>query len=241
MRLLLPLFGFCISFFFCEISHAQFTGPITFQKLYESDSSFQALNILPLSDKGYLFMGVADTTGGGRQIFATKIDCTGAVQWSRKFGASSTSGNTHPSAVETENGDIIYTNNVGNLFSYDIVVVKMTNNGDVIWKKRYGRNGDDQSSDIVQTLDGNFVICGHTNSWGTDAGRSQTDMYLFKIDGDGNVLWNHTFGNPNAYDNLYAIQEDARGNLVMAGRSFIDPLQFLRPFSKLTVSATSFL
>jgi hypothetical protein len=58
------------------------------------------------------------------------------------------------------------------------------------WTKTYGGPRDDAAKAIVATSDGAFALAGYTKSYG--AGGS--DMYLLKVDLNGNLLWNRTFG-----------------------------------------------
>jgi len=60
-----------------------------------------------------------------------------------------------------------------------------------MWSKTYGGTGNDAGTGwTVQTSDGGYAIAGYTKSFG--AGGS--DFWLIKIDADGNMQWNNTYG-----------------------------------------------
>jgi len=84
----------------------------------------------------------------------------------------------------------------------------------VTWEKLYGGAQDDEAVAIVQADDGGFVIAGITHSFG--AGGS--DFWLFKVDADGSVAWNRTYGG-SEYDCAQAMVQTSDGGYALAGRS----------------------
>ena len=64
--------------------------------------------------------------------------------------------------------------------------------GEVLWEKTYGGPGYDHGGTIYPADDGGLMIAGATTSFGAGG----MDVYLIKIDQDGNELWSKTFGGP---------------------------------------------
>lgn len=62
----------------------------------------------------------------------------------------------------------------------------------LIWQISVGGAGEDVANSVVVCSDGGIVIAGKTNS--TSAG--DYDGYVVKIDSDGDVVWERTFGGP---------------------------------------------
>jgi predicted secreted protein len=60
------------------------------------------------------------------------------------------------------------------------------------WMKTFGGAGDDYGYTVLQTTDGGYVIVGETYSFG-----GGTDIWVIKTDGDGNTVWDTTFGGVN--------------------------------------------
>ena len=198
-----------------------FYGQITkFQKLYKRDFHNQALDIVALKDGGFAYVGIVDTANGS-SVLLTKLDCEGNLEWSKKFGVSSTIGNISPGIIHTREGDIVFTFNVGSYNNYDIIAVRVGYDGMVKWKKRLEASGNNMGQAIVQTLDGGFAVAGASGAFGTDVGNSWDDVYLIKFDGNGTVLWSKTYGNTGNFDEAFAIAEDANGNLITTGRYIV--------------------
>ncbi|MCW4017495.1 MAG: hypothetical protein NWF00_02240 [Candidatus Bathyarchaeota archaeon] len=77
---------------------------------------------------------------------------------------------------------------------HDAWLIKTDSSGIVLWNCTYGGIGEDGASALVQTADGGYACAGSTNSYGN----GNFDFWLVKTDGDGNALWNQTFGGAGA-------------------------------------------
>lgn len=80
-----------------------------------------------------------------------------------------------------------YTNN-----ETDLLLVKMNSQGDTIWTKTYGGTETDYGRDIIITSDDNLLIVGMTISFGAS---ENGNIYLVKLNFDGDTLWTHHFLN----------------------------------------------
>ena len=131
-----------------------------------------------------------------------KIDENGNNLWSKYFGGQFT--DILYDIEETDSGDFILvgssdsddadiSNNIG---SYDFWVLKVDKNGSKIWEKNFGGSQADEAFSIVKTSNNQFLIAGNSRS--SDVNVSVTmgssDIWLIKIDSDGNLLWEKSFG-----------------------------------------------
>jgi len=73
---------------------------------------------------------------------------------------------------------------------YDILLIKTDENGTEEWERTHGGAGSDFAEDVCQTPDGGYIIVGGTQSYGAGF----RDIWILKTDGEGNELWNRTFG-----------------------------------------------
>ncbi|MBU1078347.1 MAG: hypothetical protein KKH98_13705 [Spirochaetes bacterium] len=72
----------------------------------------------------------------------------------------------------------------------DVWIIKIETNGNKIWEKVFGGDHIDWGEDISSYDLKSFYIAGTTYSYGAGKG----DIYLMKIDKDGNKLWEKYFG-----------------------------------------------
>jgi hypothetical protein len=91
-------------------------------------------------------------------------------------------------------------------------LLKIKPNGDTLWTKTYGRTGYEEATVITPTSDGNFIVVGFTNSFGT----GDWDVYLLKIKPTGDTLWTKTYGG-TGIDVAIAITPTSDGNFIVAG------------------------
>ncbi len=82
------------------------------------------------------------------------------------------------------------------------------------WAKTYGGSYYDEARAIQQTSDGGYIVAGWTESFG--AGRA--DILVLKLDSDGQLEWQRTYGGSNT-DRAYSIQQTSDGGYIVAGES----------------------
>ena len=82
------------------------------------------------------------------------------------------------------NGDL---NNSGD---QDIWLIKTNSQGDSLWSKTYGGNGDETGNDIISIGDSSYIILGSTSTFGNGG----ADIFMVKIDENGNEEWNRHYG-----------------------------------------------
>ncbi len=85
---------------------------------------------------------------------------------------------------------------------------------DILWTKTYGGAEWEIGYSINVTNDGGFIIAGQTNSYGAGG----NDMYLVKINAEGDTLWTRTYGGPGA-DVAFSVQQSLDGGYILAGRT----------------------
>ena len=82
------------------------------------------------------------------------------------------------------------------------------------WSKTYGGISYDEARDVQQTNDGGFIVVGWTWSFGA-GGR---DVLVLKLDSDGNLQWQRTYGG-GQNDWAYSIEQTSDGGYIVAGAS----------------------
>jgi len=94
----------------------------------------------------------------------------------------------------------------------DIFLIRTNEFGDTLWTKTIGGLQDDQPNDMKKTSDNNYIIAGSTSSFG--AGNS--DVYLLKVDQNGDTIWTKTYGG-SMDDQAYDVIQTSDGGYLVIG------------------------
>ena len=150
-----------------------------------------AKSIIQTSDGGYLVAGVTYSFGQGlADVYLVKLNGTGNVQWTRTIGGTDWDGSE--AVIQTADGGYAI---VGQSASFgqgnrDVYVIKLDNGGNVQWAKTIGGADWEWGNAIIQLADGGFVVAGSTRSFG----QGSYDVYVIKLDSNGNLQWTRTIG-----------------------------------------------
>jgi hypothetical protein len=96
-------------------------------------------------------------------------------------------------------------------------VMKISKDGQQLWKKSYGGTNDDFTAGVAPTLDGGYLISGNTasNDGDVKVNKGKADAWLFKIDKNGVLLWEKTFGGSDV-DFSINLFETKDGNIILS-------------------------
>ncbi len=88
----------------------------------------------------------------------------------------------------------------------------MAQESQLLWEHTYGGEFWESAFGGTATSDGGALITGYTESFGA----AEADLYLVKINADGDTAWTRTYGGPDI-DEGYAAAETNNGGFVVAG------------------------
>ena len=175
----------------------------------------EGLSVQQSNDGGYILTGTTLSFGNGvANIYLIKTDGNGNELWNKTFGG--TNNNWSYSVQQTTDGGYIvigYTNSFGNGDS-DVYLIKTDGSGNELWNKTFGGLNDDGGFSVQQTNDGGYAVVGYTKS----VGNGDADVYLIKTDGNGNELWNKTFGGTYE-DGGFDVQQTTDGGYILTGKT----------------------
>lgn len=145
------------------------------------------------------------TLHGVGEFWGHKLDANGNLEWRRYFGG--TSNDRSYAVVQAPDGGILMTgNSESNDFdiseskgSYDFWAVRLNATGDLLWEKSLGGSQIEIAYAATNTPDGNYIIAGDTRSSDGDVTnfRGSADVWLVKINDQGDLIWQRTLGGSN--------------------------------------------
>jgi hypothetical protein len=170
-----------------HISKASQTGNIVWsKKLFYGVCKNTVTDILPVSD-GYIVSGFYATQSCINPVydaFITKLDLNGDVVWKQTVEGTENEQlyvlKLLPDGSITALG---WTNSDNDTHNTDYLLVKLTANGGLIWRKNIGNEYNNYGYGMEVTPQGDILMAGYT-----------TNMELTKLDADGDVLWKKEYG-----------------------------------------------
>ena len=95
---------------------------------------------------------------------------------------------------------------------HDLNIVKLDASGNLVWDKTIGDAANSVGNSLVQTKDGGYIATGYTTAYGVGG----EDVYVVKLDKNGNLKWTKTIGGPDD-DWGNSIIETKDGGFAIAG------------------------
>jgi len=173
------------------------------------------------------------TTGGGKDIFVAKLDSSGNWLWAiqaggtdRDYGIDITldgQGNAwvtgHFEGTASFGSHTLTANG-----EYDVFAAKLDSSGNWLWAVQAGGPDFDYGTGIALDGAGNAYLSGYfygTATFGSQSlvasgGESDADIFVAKLDPDGNWLWAVTAGGTED-DAGFRIAVDGSGNACLVG------------------------
>lgn len=189
-------------------------GDLIWSKDYPLSLEDGVRSIVASSDGGFLLTGYTYSVGAGAADgYVIKINANGNQEWAKSFGG--TQDDIFNNAITTPDGGYLlygWTGSIG-AGSADLWVVKINSTGILQWEKAFGFDGWDSGSAIALAPDGGFIISG--NSW-TNGG-SYASMLTYRLDSNGNTLWQKKYGTDQSNDGVHQIFSTSDGGYVILG------------------------
>ena len=177
-------------------------------------------------------------------MFITKYSPDGKVVWVKKgtgskaFSISADAGgNSFVTGIITgaehflEGGTRII--NAGPVRTEDMVIVKVSPNGTILWEKSVGGQGEEEPRAQYVNQGGNLYVVLRFTSIKLKLDKTihknggGDDVMLLKFSPEGNILWTKTAGG-TGHDNPIYLVADASENIYLSGHYYSDKISFDR-------------
>jgi putative intracellular protease/amidase len=130
------------------------------------------------NDGGYIIVGNSDLERDLMDVYLIKTDSEGNAVWAQAFGERFYDYGS--SVRETSEGGYIVSGATKSAVTgqNDVYVRKVDSEGREVWTRTFGSdNGSEWGSAVCETGDGDYVIVGHTDSYGAGS----YDVWLIRV------------------------------------------------------------
>ncbi len=159
---------------------------------------------------GYIFAGQMNFNSA-----IVKTDKNGNISWNKTYDILNDSFFSYVQ-LTTDGGFILAgSTKPFDTFSDNGLLVKTDKDGNELWSKYFGGEEYDSFNVVRQTSDDGYIIVGESNSYSDNI----QDIWLVKIDKDGNEMWNKTLS--SNYDSSSDIKITSDGGYIITGSSGI--------------------
>ncbi|HPE51688.1 MAG TPA: hypothetical protein PLS83_09360, partial [Methanothrix soehngenii] len=135
-------------------------------------------------------------------------------EWNRTYGGRY--GDGAWSVQETNDGGYILVGHTATRGEgSDLWLVRVDPDGNPLWSRIMGGSGEDVGYFVRETADSGYIIAGSTNSFGLGEER----LWLIRMDGNGSLLWDKTFGGfvHSSGDGGWSVDETDDGGYIATG------------------------
>ncbi|MCW3122115.1 MAG: C-terminal target protein [Flavipsychrobacter sp.] len=233
MKYLLYFLFFLLS---ASLAHAQ-APVIEWQKSLGGSNYDSPLSIQPTSDGGYILAGSSSSTDGDItgnhglvDGWVVKLSSSGSLEWQISLGGNmfdeancvqqTTDGGYIVTGYSTStDGDVTVNRGYA-----DVWIVKLSSSGTIQWQRSYGGSAVDLARFIVQTSDGGYIVAASSASndgdvSGNHSSIDERDIWVFKINGTGDIQWQKCYGGSFA-EEPWCIQQTLEGGYIVIGYTY---------------------
>ena len=211
-------------------------GNLEWRRYFGGTNNDRAHSVVQADDGGYVLAGFSESddfdvsnTKGSYDFWVVKVDGKGTLLWEKSFGG--TGIEISYGIVKTQDGGYAIT---GNTFSTDtdvsknngesdVWLIKIDDNGNLLWESTFGGTGFDAAHGLDVTSNGGFVIAGNSKSLDGDATANfgENDLWIIKADVNGNLVYQQSFGG-SGLDFGFDVVSTDDGSLVLVGEMASD-------------------
>ncbi len=177
-------------------------------------------SLVECSSGGFVTVGKTESYGaGGQDVWLIRFDSHGSYMWDTTFGG--VGEDIGRDIVECAGGGFIIVGHTtsfstGSGDEYDLWLIRIDASGNLLWNRTFGGEEEEKGWAVVECSGGGFAVAGHTDSGLTGS----RDGYLVRVDADGNLLFNQSYG---GYDeDVFRDLIEVSGGFVLAGYTTID-------------------
>lgn len=168
-------------------------GELLWNRVFKNDTISSAESILETKDGCLLVAGYCwrPSSPHDMQGFVVKLNQNGKTVWEKMYGGQADDAFRQIIKLK-ESGFAVTGYNYSNPFRQaNFWLVKLNEDGTIIWENTYGGSRDEMANCLVQTYDGGFAMAGLKKAW-----QDSTRIFLVRVDASGqeisqNELWHH--------------------------------------------------
>ncbi len=188
-------------------------GDTLWSRTYGDTGAEYGRDVQVTPDDGFIIVGSTTSRGNGKEdVYVVRTNSYGDLLWSKTYGGSQYDDgwSIRPTS---DSGYIICGTTYSSGHGYgDLMLLKISANGDSLWTKAYGGAGGESGYAVRVTYDGGFIAVGATGSFGV----GYSSVYAVRTTATGDSVWATTYGGSKA-DLGYTVEVTPDNGFLIAG------------------------
>jgi hypothetical protein len=187
-------------------------GDSLWSRTYGGPYQDQIYTIIPSGDGDFLLAGWTNSFGAGAyDVWLVKVDSLGNLSWQKTYGES---GSDYANCIiPTDDGGYLlagFTSSWGAVVE-DGLLLKINAQGGSLWARTYNYRLYEKFFSVIPTEDDGYLLTG-----GTRVANANEDIWLVKVDENGDTLWARTYGG-SSVEEAYTLIPNGQGDFLLAG------------------------
>ncbi|MFC1549998.1 T9SS type A sorting domain-containing protein [Candidatus Neomarinimicrobiota bacterium] len=203
---IIPIFGEGVS-----------NSPPYFERIFGRVDGGGLGSIQETPDGGYILVGSTPNPDEEvNDIYIVKTDAFGEIEWTNILVDEDRSEGANAIVLtDDEHYMMLGETRRDNFGDPDLLLLKLDLSGNIEWSKTYGGEKDDNSTSLVKTSDDGYLLVGYSDSFNDG---SNKDIYVVKVDEEGNEVWTETYGG-NGGESASEVINTSDGGYAIVGKT----------------------
>jgi hypothetical protein len=184
---------------------------ITWNKTFDLGQQDFGYSIVQTNDGDYALTGYTGS-GDWPNLLVMKLDSNGDTIWSKIYADV---GHSQGFSIckSPDNGYVVsgFTCENENYWNYVMYILKIDENGDTVWSKKFG-NGNTFARRVIPTFNGGYAVLGGNYAMFAD------QIIILKLNELGEEEWTKTYNFNGSPYLMYSLEQSEDSSYILAGR-----------------------
>lgn len=202
-----------------QIAKYNTSGTLQWQRTLNRSSANEGGNGIATDSSGNVYIcGYSDYDTATPDIYISKYNTSGTIQWQRRLGASS---DEYGMSIAVDSGGNAYICGYTNVNgAFDFCIAKYSTSGTIQWQRTLGVGSSSFGYSVAVDSSSNVYVCGSTLVGGA------ADLQIAKYNTSGTIQWQRRLGG-GSNDVGQSIAVDGSGNVYVCGYTTVSAEDFL--------------
>lgn len=187
------------------------SGNIIWNNTYGGNEYNSAISVQQTTDSAFIVAGLKDSLEVGiLSMWLLKLNESGDTIWTKSY-----EGTPYSIQQTLEGGYIVAGMKKISTLVYNAFILKLDQNGDTVWTKTISDNDFSRAYSVQQTNDNGYIIAGEI-----EVSEYNTDMWILKLDTNGDKEWERNFEDTLVGEVAYSICQTYDNGYIVGGTKY---------------------